>query len=32
LQVRGLAEAKAHAMCKKLVAHQEACIVLPKAR
>ena len=32
LQVRGLAEAKAHAMCKKLVAQKEACIVLPKAR
>jgi len=31
LQVRGLAEASAHAMCKKLVAHKEACIVLPKA-
>lgn len=31
LQVTGLAEASAHALCKKLVAHKEACIVLPKA-
>jgi hypothetical protein len=31
LQVTGLAEATAHAMCKKLAAHKEACIVLPKA-
>jgi hypothetical protein len=31
LQVTGLTEATAHGFCKKLLAHQEACIVLPKA-
>jgi len=31
LQVMGLADAAAHSLCKKLTAHKEACIVLPKA-
>jgi len=32
LQVAGLSPAKAHALCKKLVAHAEACVVVPKSR
>jgi hypothetical protein len=32
LQVAGLSSGAAHALCKKLVAHAEACVVVPKSR